>query len=104
MKTTDQQNRLMQHTCGLSNNENRNWFGTSSGCADSVEFEKLVAGGLAEKRNAPSWSGCDVIYHLTERGKQAATASMPKPEPKRKLTRSQQKYQDYLNSECCESS
>jgi len=62
----------------------------------------LVTAGLAIKQNAPSWSGDDVCYFLTEKGKQVALETMPEPEPKKKLTRSQQNYQDYLHSECCE--
>lgn len=102
MKTTKYQNELMHHTCGLSNGENRNWFGTGSKGKDAIEFNKLVEGGLAVKRDAPSWSGDDVTYHLTAEGKLIAKDTMPTPEPVKKLTRSQQNYQDFLHSECNE--
>lgn len=92
----------MQHTIGLSNGEVRNWFGTGSKGKDAIEFNKLVIGGLAISALAPSWSGDDVIYYLTEKGKQVAKDNMPTPEPEKKLTRSQKNYQDFLRSECDE--
>ncbi len=88
METTDYQNQLMQHTCGLSNGEDRNWFGTSEGGNDYAEFERLVKGGLAIKKAAPSWSGDDVIFSLTEAGKHVALSTMPKPT---QLTRSKKR-------------
>jgi len=67
---TDEQKRLMNHCIGKPNGESeRNWFGTSYGCRDSDEFEKLIKYGLADKCKAPEWSGDDVIYSLTEKGK-----------------------------------
>ena len=103
METNKYQNELMQHTIGLSNGEDRNWFGTGSKGKDAIEFDKLVIGGLAIRVPAPSWSGDDVIYHLTDKGKQVAKDNMPIPEPVKKLTRSQKNYQDFLRSECSES-
>ena len=88
----------MQHTCGLSNNEDRNWFGASESSQDGKEFEKLVQMGLATKRKAPSWSGDELIYHLTDEGKKIASETMPKPV---KLTRSQKRYQRYLEFGDC---
>jgi hypothetical protein len=99
METTDYQNKLMQHCCGLSNNENRNFFGTSKGYKDSNEFEKLVDMGLAKSHKPPSWSGDTAQYSLTDEGKKVASETMPKP---KKLTRGQKNYQDYLRSDCCE--
>jgi len=102
MKTTKYQNKLMQHCCGLSNGEKRNFFGTSKGYKDSAEFEILVNAGLAISHKPPSWSGDTALYTLTDEGKKVAAETMPKPEPKKELTRSQQNYQDYLNSESCD--
>jgi len=67
MKVSNHQIDLMKHTVS---DPKRNWFGTSYGCKDSDEFEKLVKGGYAVKQNAPSWMGDDVIYRLTETGKE----------------------------------
>ena len=56
---------IMEHT----NSRPGNWFGTSLGCQDSNDFEKLVELGYATKRPAASWMGDDVIYSLTPEGK-----------------------------------
>lgn len=103
METTDYQNKLMQHTCGINKSppEDRNWFGTSQG-KDAAEFDKLVVMGLAIRRDAPKWAGNTWSYHLTEEGRKVAYDTLPEPEPIKKLTRSQQNYQDYLHSECSE--
>lgn len=101
METTKYQNQLMQHTCGLSNGEKRNFFGTSLNCKDSNEFELLVNMGLATKQNAPSWSGDDVCYSLTDEGKWIAKDTMPVSP---KLTRGQKRYERYLEySDCFDS-
>ena len=94
METTEYQNQLMHHTVGLNNGENRNWFGTNNGCNDAIEFDKLVEYGLAEKRLAPMAWGDDVVYSLTEKGIERAKATLPEPKPK--LTKSQARYQRYL--------
>lgn len=65
-KLTQTQRELMAHAIS---EKHRNWFGTSYGCRDSEEFEKLVDSGLATKEVPPSWMGDDVIYRLTEKGK-----------------------------------
>ena len=66
MELSENQIKLMQHTVS---GPSRNWFGTSFGCADSDEFEKLVSDGLATKETPPSWMGDEVIYRLTAAGK-----------------------------------
>lgn len=98
METTKYQNQLMQHCCGLSNGEKRNFFGTSKGYPDSDEFEKLVSIGLAVSHKPPSWSGDTALYTLTDEGKRVAAETMPKP---KKLTRGQQRYQRYLEYGDC---
>ena len=94
MKTTKHQNELMWHTIGLGNGGNRNFFGTSLGNSDSIEFEELVESGLAGKRSPPSWMGDEVIYFLTDEGITSANESFPKP---KKQTKSQARYQRYLS-------
>jgi len=96
METNEYQNQLMHHTEGLISGEKRNWFGTNYGSKASIEFEKLVAAGLSEKRTAPSFWGDDVIYSLTEKGMEAAKAAIPESRPKPKLSKSKARYQRYL--------
>lgn len=93
MVTTKHQNELMQHTCGLINGEKRNFFGTSKGCSDSNEFEKLVKMGLATSHEAPSWSSDTALYTLTEAGKKVAKDAMQKPI---KISSGKARYQRYL--------
>jgi hypothetical protein len=64
---TEYQRQLMKHTVS---GPNRNWFGTGFNCKDSVEFEKLVVLELATKETPPAWMGDDVIYRLTQKGKE----------------------------------
>lgn len=66
MFITEFQKQIMRHTIG---GYKRNWFGTDKGSVDAVEFDKLVKGGLATREPAPSWSGDDFIYRLTDDGK-----------------------------------
>ena len=68
MELTKNKIGLMLHTVS---GPNRNWFGTSYGCHDSDEFEELVKEGYATKQNAPTWMGDDVVYFLTDKGKEA---------------------------------
>lgn len=63
---TKYQKDLMSHTIS---GPDRNWFGTSFDCKDSIEFEKLVNAGYATRETPPSWMGDDVIYRLTKKGK-----------------------------------
>jgi len=93
MQTTEYQNQLMQHCCGLSNGEKRNFFGTSKGYKDSNEFEKLVELGLAKSHTPPSWSGDTAVYTLTDEGKRIASETMPKP---KKISRGKARYHRFL--------
>jgi len=68
MELTKLHKDLMKHTIG---EPNRNWFGTSYGCRDSLAFEELVEAGYATKSEPPEWMGDDVIYRLTAEGKSA---------------------------------
>ena len=92
------QKELMWHTIGLGRGGNRNFFWTSLGNKDSIEFEKLVESGLAGKRTPPAWMGDEVIYFLTDAGIESAEESFPKPE---KLSRSKARYQRYLEYGDC---
>ena len=73
MELTKLHKDLIDHTIG---GPNRNWFGTSYGCRDSIAFEELVEAGYATKELPPSWMGDDVIYRLTIAGKTALKAAV----------------------------
>ena len=66
MEITTLQRQLMEHTIKGSN---RNWFGTSLGCEDNIEFKKLVSAGLSISETPPKWMEDEVIYRLTPDGK-----------------------------------
>lgn len=68
---TDYQISIMRHTVGIGRGENRNFFGTGLATQDSIEFEKLVALGLATSETPPTWSGDRVVYRLTAKGREA---------------------------------
>lgn len=59
---------LMKHTIS---DHDRNWFGTSDNTRDYNEFINLVSLGFARKIPAPSFWGDDVVFILTDEGKQA---------------------------------
>ena len=98
--TTKHQLELMQHALGINENRRepyRNYFLASGGHSDNAHLESLVAAGLMSSRTAPSFCAeDDVVYHVTEAGRELAIAALPPP---KKRTR----YDDYLRSEVCES-
>lgn len=98
MKITKYQEGLMKHTIKETG---RNFFGTSFNTKDSLEFEKLVEAGYATKREAADWMGDDVIYYLTEKGKNHVSSI--KPIIAKPISRSKKRYQAYLHSETSES-
>ena len=66
MEITDYQKKIMRHTIS---GPHRNWFGTGKDCKDSLEFGKLVVAGFATAEKPPSWMGDEVIYRLTQKGR-----------------------------------
>lgn len=47
-----------------------NFFGTEFDSAEEYALDELVEQGLARKRDAPSWMIDDVVFFLTEQGKE----------------------------------
>lgn len=99
-ETNKHQIGLLQHALGINENRRepyRNYFLASSGHSDNADLESLVAAGLMTSRAAPSFCAeDDVVYHVTDDGRELAIAALPAP---KKRTR----YDDYLRSEVCES-
>ena len=67
-RLTKRQLEVMTHTVS---SPDRNWFGTSYDCQDAVIFGELISRGLATAETAPDWMGDDVIFRLTDKGKEA---------------------------------
>jgi hypothetical protein len=66
-KLTKKHLEIMVHTVS---SPGRNWFGTGYDCSDAVLFGELVSQGLATAETAPNWMGDDVIFSLTDKGKE----------------------------------
>ena len=92
-EATQHQIGLMQHALGINENRRepyRNYFLTSGGHSDNADLESLVAAGLMTSRAAPSFcADGDVVYHVTDAGREMAIAALPEP---KKRTR----YEEYL--------
>jgi len=98
-ETTKYQVELMQHALGINERNRepcRNYFHASPEHSDNSDLELLVAAGLMTSRAAPSFCAeGDVVYHVTDAGKELAISSLPAP---KKRTR----YQEYLNADTCQ--
>ncbi|MBF7978608.1 MULTISPECIES: hypothetical protein [Rahnella] len=97
---TQHQIGLLQHALGINENRRepyRNYFLASGVHSDNADLESLVTAGLMTSRAAPSFCAeDDVVYHVTDAGREMAVAALPAP---KKRTR----YDEYLRSEVCES-
>lgn len=89
----------MQHALGISERcrtPYRNYFLAGDSHTDNEKWQKLVTDGCTTSRPAPDFVGGGTLYHVTDKGKEAAISALPEP---KKRTR----YDDYLHSEVCES-
>ena len=76
VKLTVNQQQLMEHTIS---DPGRNYFLTSKGSDDALEFDRLVDMGFAETSKAPSWTESnDVLYRLTRAGRIVITKRIDK--------------------------
>jgi len=69
----------------------RNYYGTDG---DDPDCNELVALGYMDKGLPKSWTP-DIFFTVTQAGKKAMQEASPKP---KKQTRSQKRYQDFLNA------
>lgn len=89
---------ILQHSLGLDEYGRgrmyRDHFVTGEGSKDHADCMELVdAGYMGVRKNHPL-SGGDDAFWVTEVGKLAAVANSPSPP---KLSRSKQRYQDFLD-------
>lgn len=98
---TPKQLHILQHSLGLDEFGRgtfyRNHFVTGEGSKDHDDCMQLVADGFMAVRTGNELSGGDDVFRVTESGKAAVAEHSPAPP---KLTRSQQRYQDYLDADC----
>ena len=107
---TNQQLQILQHSLGrdeygqrpkISQHEDyRNYFYTGPGSRDFECCKGLVKSGCM-KSSPDKWSqNSDMVYfHVTEKGVEAVNRFSPTPP---KVSKSKQRYRQYLKSECVE--
>ncbi len=90
---------ILLHSLGLTRGTAiyRNHFVTGVGSHDHPACMSLVAGGFMRKHKPSLLTGGDDCFTVTEAGQAYAIKHAPKPP---KLTRSQQRYQAYLDADC----
>lgn len=92
---------ILQHSLGLDDygqgRQYRNHFVTGPGSKDWDACRALVDAGLMVERPGSLLTGGDSVFIVTPAGIDFVALNSP---PKPKLTRSQKRYRDYLNSEC----
>jgi hypothetical protein len=96
-----EQLHILQHALGLDEYGRgtmyRSHFVTGEGSKDHADCMALVeAGYMGVRKNHPLAGGDDGFW-VTEAGKLAAVANSPAPP---KLSRSKQRYLDYLAADC----
>lgn len=91
---------ILQHSLGVDQyglgRQYRNHFVTREGSTDHPDCCALVTAGLMVKQRGTPLTGGDDAFFVTDAGKQYVSANSPAPP---KLTRSQQRYQAYLDAD-----
>lgn len=108
---TDQQLQILQHSLGRDeygrrpatnpHEDYRNYFVTDPNTVDYPVCRDLESLGLMGSSQPPTFiDQGSVVFHVTDDGVREVERLSPKPP---KLSRSKQRYQQYLDSECSES-
>lgn len=88
---------ILQHSLGLDQHGRgesyRNRFVTGEGSKDHAHCMALVEQGLMNRRAGFALAGGDDLFMVTEAGRAAVREHSPPPP---KLTRAQQRYQQFL--------
>lgn len=97
----DNELHILQHSLGVDQygrgEQYRNHFVTGPGSTDYDACMSLVDKSLMTRRPGSELSGGDDIFRVTDAGKAHVAEHSPAPP---KLTRSQKRYQDYLDADC----
>jgi hypothetical protein len=95
---TPEQLQILQHSLGVDQygqgKQYRNYFCAGEGTADYAVCRELVQMGYMWQGHRMNES--DIIFHVHEQGKSAMRGHSPLPPT---LTRSQQRYRDFLKSD-----
>jgi hypothetical protein len=81
-------------------NQYRNHFVTGPGSKDFDDCKSLVADDLMTERAGHALSGGDSVFFVTQKGMDFVALNSPPRPPAQKFTRSQKRYQAWLNSDC----
>lgn len=100
---TKQQLQFIQHSLGCDEygrgSMYRNHFVTDESGADGRVCLQLVAMGLMSNDGPRQLCGGSSVFHVTQEGIEAMRAQSPAPPPPKKLTRSQQRYDEYVKAD-----
>lgn len=92
---------ILQHSLGTDEygrrQHDRNYFVTGVGNDDYQHCMALVEAGLMRRRHGNEITGGDDVFHVTDAGRLYVTQHSPNPP---KLTRSQRRYEDFLDADC----
>jgi hypothetical protein len=93
---------ILQHALGVDEfgrgEQYREHFVTGEGSDDHPDCMALFEAGLMTRRaNIEMYGGMD-LFRVSDAGRAYVAEHSPAPP---KLTRSQQRYQDYLDADCC---
>lgn len=100
---TEEHLHVLQHSIGADEHGRivrgggRNHFVTGDGSKDHLLCVALVEYGLMTRRPGSAISGGDDIFHVTAAGRLYVERRSPPPP---KLTRGQQRYQQFLDEDC----
>lgn len=91
---------ILQHSLGVDKyglgNQYRNRFVTGPGSTDFPKCVELFELGLMRNHGPQSIAGGDYLFTVTEEGKIAMHMNSPEPP---KLSRSKQRYQQFLHAD-----
>lgn len=91
---------ILQHALGVDQygrgDQYRSHFVTGDGSDDHPACMSLVAAGLMRRHAGSEMTGGDDLFRVTEAGRAYVAEHSPPPP---KLTRSQQRYSDYLDAD-----
>lgn len=98
---TASQLHILQHSLGVDRHGRgehyRNHFVASPGHHDWSDLLALVAARMMTRRAGSQLTGGGDVFHVTEAGK-AAVGKFSPPPPK--ITRSQRRYEAFLDADC----
>ena len=103
-QTTPEELHILQHSLGLDRHgegrQYRNHFVTGPGSKDFESCRALADAGYMKDHGPRKLAGGDHCFTVTPQGIDAVALQSP---PRPKLTRSQQRYREYLAAEANES-